>query len=62
MDVSIIIVNWNTKDLLINCISSVYQTIKKFSFEVWIVDNGSFDDSVRVAKELFLELNNRQSI
>lgn len=57
MDVSIIIVNWNTKDLLINCINSVYQTTKNLAIEIWVVDNGSSDDSARAVRELFLTVN-----
>jgi glycosyltransferase involved in cell wall biosynthesis len=41
MDVSIIIVNWNTKRLLLDCICSIYETVKNISFEIWLVDNAS---------------------
>ncbi len=57
MDISIIIVNLNTKDLLINCIKSAHQTINNLSFEIWVVDNGSSDDSVKTLKDLFPEIN-----
>lgn len=57
MDVSIIIVNWNTKDLLINCINSVYQTTKTLAIEIWVVDNGSSDDSVNIIRESFPTVN-----
>ncbi len=57
MDVSIIIVNWNTKDLLINCINSVYQTTKNLAVEIWVVDNGSSDESVKTVRDLFPEIN-----
>jgi GT2 family glycosyltransferase len=56
MDLSIIIVNWNTKDLLIQCLESVYQTIKKIEMEVFVVDNGSTDGSVFAARERFPEV------
>jgi GT2 family glycosyltransferase len=45
-DISIIIVNWNTKQLLMDCISSVYRTAKGPSFDIFVVDNGSTDGSV----------------
>ncbi len=46
MDVSIVIVNWNTRQLLLNCLASIYETVKEISFEVFLVDNASSDDSV----------------
>jgi len=46
MDLSVIIVNWNTRALLLACLESVYATLKRVSFEVWVVDNASADGSV----------------
>ena len=46
MDISIIIVNWNTKDLLSNCLESIFRTVTAQSFEVIVVDNASADGSV----------------
>jgi GT2 family glycosyltransferase len=51
MDVSIIIVNWNTKRLLLECLSSVFKTINKLSFEIWLVDNASGDGSVEAVQQ-----------
>jgi GT2 family glycosyltransferase len=45
-DISIIIINWNTRQLLLDCLASVYKTIQQASFEVFVVDNGSADGSV----------------
>jgi len=54
MDLSIIIVNFNTKDLLKNCLQSIFTSLKKqnLSFEVIIVDNASTDKSVEFIKRL----------
>jgi len=51
MDVSIIIVNWNTKKLLLDCIRSIHETVKNISFEIWLVDNASTDGSVEAVKQ-----------
>lgn len=53
MDVSIIIVNYNTKELTKNCLQSIYQQTKDVEFEVIVSDNGSADGSVGMIKDLF---------
>lgn len=45
MKLSIIIVNWNTGDLLAGCLDSLYNHPPSCPFEVWVVDNASKDDS-----------------
>jgi len=51
MDISIIIVNWNTERLLIDCIRSIYETVENISYEIWVVDNASTDGSVAAVKQ-----------
>lgn len=41
IDVSIIIVNYNTSDLVIQCIESVIKHTKKINYEIIVVDNNS---------------------
>lgn len=53
MDVSIIIVNWNTKELLLGCLKSIYDTTTGSNIEVIVVDNGSHDGSSQALKENF---------
>jgi GT2 family glycosyltransferase len=51
--VSVIIVNYNTKKLLIDCIYSIYKETKEISFEIIVVDNNSNDGSELAIKEKF---------
>jgi len=53
MTLSIIIVNWNTKQLLNNCLRSIYENAKKIDFEIIVIDNASSDNSVKMVKEQF---------
>jgi GT2 family glycosyltransferase len=50
--VSIIILNYNAGELLINCVESVFQT-EYSNFEVIVVDNISSDNSHKKCKEKF---------
>lgn len=52
VDLSIIIVNFNTKDLVKNCIESIVRYTKKIKYEIIVVDNTSIDGSVDVVKKL----------
>lgn len=53
MDVSIIIVSWNTRDLLRNCLRSIQQQTVHHSFEVFVVDNASRDGSAAMVRDQF---------
>jgi len=53
MDISVIIVSYNTKNLLQTCLHSVYETIKNVSFEVLVVDNASRDGSPAMLRKEF---------
>lgn len=52
-DVSIVIVNWNTRELLGACLESLYRETKTVSFEVIVVDNGSADGSRTMVRSMF---------
>lgn len=53
-DISIVIVNYNVKDALDNCLSSVYKSnTSKHTLEVFVVDNNSFDGSVKLVNEKY---------
>lgn len=55
MDLSIIIVSWNVKQLLTDCLNSIYAYLadQNISFEVFVVDNHSQDGTVEVVKRDF---------
>lgn len=46
MDVSVIFVNYNTAQLTVNAIKSVYDFTKNINLEIIVVDNNSIDNSV----------------
>lgn len=56
MDVSIIIVNYNTINILVDCIESVYQKTKDICFEIIVVDNNSSDNSQQILKDKFKDV------
>ena len=53
MLLSIIIVNWNTRDLLRRCLRSVFEQTKNIDFEVFVVDNASSDQSADMVRREF---------
>lgn len=53
MDLSIIILSYNTQKILINCLKSIYAAKVSLEFEVIVVDNASRDDSVSVVSRSF---------
>lgn len=57
MKLSIIIVNYNVRYFLEQCLNSVYKAIPNISAEVFVVDNNSPDDSVAMVKEKFPQVN-----
>lgn len=57
-DVSVIVVNWNTRKYLQECLTELYRDPKpQLSFDVWVVDNASQDDSVDMVKREFPQVN-----
>jgi N-acetylglucosaminyl-diphospho-decaprenol L-rhamnosyltransferase len=59
MDLSIIILSFNTKDLTLNCLNSIVDQYQKElsnnQFEIILVDNGSSDDSLEAIKKLNIQ-------
>jgi GT2 family glycosyltransferase len=53
VDISVIIVNYNVKHFLLQCLRSVEQALKGLSAEIIVVDNNSNDGSVAYLQPLF---------
>lgn len=53
MQLSIVIVNYNVKHFVEQCLHSVYKALKGIEAEVFVVDNNSVDGSVALIKEKF---------
>ncbi|KQC47974.1 glycosyl transferase family 2 [Geobacillus sp. Sah69] len=65
MDISIIIVNYNTPKLTIEAIESILKSKTKYSYEIIVVDNHSSDDSVHIIKGEFqnvVVIENKQNV
>ncbi|MDR9399441.1 MAG: glycosyltransferase [Salibacter sp.] len=56
MKLSVIIVNYNVKYFLEQCLISVLQASKDIETEIFVVDNNSVDGSVEMVKERFPEI------
>jgi len=56
MDVSIIIINYNTRDLTLQCLKSIFENTRNIDFEVIVVDNASTDGSQAMIKNSFPEV------
>jgi len=53
MDLSVIIVNWNSADYLRTCLTSLYRTTAGIDYEVLVVDNFSHDGCEEIIREEF---------
>ncbi len=55
MRLSVVIVNYNVRHFLEQALSSVRRALQGIDGEVWVVDNNSADNSVRMVRERFPE-------
>jgi N-acetylglucosaminyl-diphospho-decaprenol L-rhamnosyltransferase len=53
IDLAIVILNWNTKDLLRKCLQTVFASEGDFAYQVVVVDNASSDGSVEMVRQEF---------
>jgi N-acetylglucosaminyl-diphospho-decaprenol L-rhamnosyltransferase len=56
-ELSIVVVNWNTRQLLAECLASLYQHPPACSFDIWVVDNASTDGSVEMLRQRYPEVH-----
>lgn len=56
VQVSIIIVSYNTKELTGNCLDSIYKKTEDINYEIIVVDNASIDGSQDMIKQEFKEV------
>lgn len=53
MDISIIIVNYHSAAMVIDCINSIFEKTREVSYEIIVVDNASHDGSVELLRDTF---------
>ena len=53
LDLGIVIVNWNTKDLLRRCLQTILASTGQFTYKVVLVDNASTDGSADMVRAEF---------
>lgn len=56
-ELAIVIVSYNTKELTLKCLESIFNSESKIKFETWVVDNNSSDNSLAAIKKGFPQIN-----
>ncbi len=62
---SVIIVSWNTKDILFNCLDSLLKQPTSVIFDTYVVDNNSTDGSPELVRKFFpgvVLIENKQNV
>ena len=55
MDLGIVVVSYNTRSLMADCLESAYRSLEAWGRDahVWVVDNASSDGSAEMVRERF---------
>lgn len=53
LDLSVVVVSFNTRQILIDCLESLYARTREIAFETFVVDNASIDGSPQAVRERF---------
>lgn len=61
MDLSIIIVNWNSREYLRNCISSIFRSKPNLKYEIVVIDCASYDGCKEMLRKDYPEVRFIQS-
>jgi GT2 family glycosyltransferase len=61
MDLSVIIVNWNSKDYLRKCLASIVAETRGLTYEIIVIDSASYDGSEEMVHKEFPQVKFIQS-
>lgn len=61
MELSIIIVNWNSEKYIRQCLKSIYKNIKRINVEIIVVDNASYDGCKKILENEYPKVRFIQS-
>jgi N-acetylglucosaminyl-diphospho-decaprenol L-rhamnosyltransferase len=58
-DLAVVVVSWNVKELLANCLTSVFESLaaSELDAQVWVVDNASHDGSPEMMRQQFPQVH-----
>jgi GT2 family glycosyltransferase len=56
-NLSFILVNWNTKDLILEALRSIVETVHGYTYEIFVVDNGSREGGPEAIAEAFPQIH-----
>jgi hypothetical protein len=57
MNLSIVIVTWNSEEFIRNCLDSIFLSQGNFTSEVMVVDNGSSDGTAKIVEQFYPQVN-----